>query len=353
MNWRIDEYKNEDLAEMIDITKENYGDIEISDEKFLQWQYFNNPAGKALIKLAKSDNNEVVGQYVIIPMKMRIKEKTVDATLSLNTLTRKDYRGKGIFTKLADAVYNQCKEDKIEFTYGFPNQNSYSGFIRKLKFTDLGSVPLMVYPLNIEKLVLKKFDSKLLAKLASTFRFIFNVRIEDKNDITIKVIDKDFNDFNLFWENVKDKYKVIGVRNSEYIKWRYKDVPIREYSIIGAYRNNQLVSYAILRNAEIEKFNCGMIVDFMVKEGEILAGIKIIKESINKFNNNGMELLGCLMSEKTEEYKILKKSKFIRCPKFLEPQPFKVIYRNHFNNRNDALEGMDNWFLTMGDYDVI
>jgi hypothetical protein len=353
LNWKIDEYKDKNLAEMIDITKENYGEIEISDEKFLKWQYFNNPAGKALIKLAKSNDNEVVGQYVIIPMKIKVNEEIVDSTLSLNTLTRKDYRGKGIFTGLADAVYNQCKEDKLEFTYGFPNQNSYPGFIKKLQFTDLGTLPLMVYPLNIEKLVLKKFDSKLLAKLGSPFKYIFNIKIENKNDITIKTIDEDFDDFNMFWENVKDKYKVIGVRNSEYIKWRYKDVPIREYSIIGAYRNDELVSYAVLRNTEIEKFNCGMIVDFMVKEGETLAGIKVIKESTIKFNNDGMELVGCLMGEKTEEYEILKKSKFLKCPKFLEPQPFTVVYRNHFNNRNEVIEDITNWFLTMGDYDVI
>lgn len=353
MNWKIDQYKNENLVEMIEITKENYGEIEISDEKFLQWQYFNNPAGKALIKLAKSDDNEVVGQYVIIPMKIKVNEEIVDSTLSLNTLTRKDYRGKGIFTGLADAVYNECKEDKLEFTYGFPNQNSYPGFMKKLQFTDLGSIPLMVYPLNIEKLVLKKFNTNLLAKLASLFKCIFNIHLKDNDNIKIKKIDENLDDFNKFWENVKDKYKVIGVRNSQYIKWRYKDVPLREYSIIGAYRNDELVSYAVLRNTEVEKFNCGMIVDFMAKEGETLAGIKLIKESITKFRNDGMELMGCLIGENTEEYEILKKSKFLKCPKFLEPQPFKVIYRNHVNNRSEVLEDINNWFLTMGDYDVI
>lgn len=353
MDWRIDQYKDENLTEMIEITKENYGEIEISDERFLQWQYFNNPAGKALIKLAKSDDNKVVGQYVIIPMKIKVNEKIVDSTLSLNTLTRKEYRGKGIFTGLADAVYNQCKEDKLEFTYGFPNQNSYPGFMKKLQFTDLGSIPLMVYPLNIEKLVLKKFNSNLLAKLSSFFRCIFNIKLKDNDNIEIKTIDENLDDFNKFWENIKDKYKVIGVRNSDYIKWRYKEVPVREYSILGAYRNDELVSYAVLRNTEIEKFNCGMIVDFMVKEGEILAGIKLIKEAAAKFKNDGMELMGCLIGENTEEYKILKNSKFIKCPKFLEPQPFKVIYRNHLNIRSEVLEDINNWFLTMGDYDVI
>lgn len=353
MNWSVSEYTKENLSGIIDITMENYGDIEISNKDFLQWQYFNNPAGKALIKLAKSDDNEVVGQYVIIPMKIKVNEEIVDSTLSLNTLTRKDYRGKGIFTKLADAVYKKCEEDKLEFTYGFPNPNSYPGFVKKLGFTDLGSLPLMVYPLNIEKLLLKRFNSNLLSKLGGIFNGIFNICIKNDECIQIKEIDGDLRDFDMFWDEIKGKYKVIGVRNSDYIKWRYKDIPMREYHIIGAYKNKKLVAYVVLRKSEIEKFKCGMIVDFMIKDGDMLAGRKIISEAIAKFTNDGMELVGCLMGKNTEEYKILKKSKFLRCPQFLEPQPFKVIYRNHSNNTRKELEDINNWFLTMGDYDVI
>ena len=351
-DWEIFKYEEGNLSEMISITKQNYGEIEISDEKFLQWQYFKNPVGDALIKLAKSENNEIVGQYIIIPMKIKVDKEIIKGTLSLNTLTRKDYRGKGIFTGLAESAYKQCKEDGLDFTYGFPNQNSYLGFVKKLRFSDLGSIPLMLYPLNIENLILKKFNSRFLAALAKPFKCMFNFELKDYNDIKIEQI-YDNEIFDTFWQEVKDKYRIIGVRDSKYINWRYRDVPDREYNIIGAYKEDKLVAYSVLRYSEILNFKCGMIVDFIVKEGEILAGIQLLKEAILKFKNNGMELVGCLMRENAEEYKILKKSKFIKCPKFLEPQPFKIIYRNHLNDKRKELEDIDNWFLTMGDYDVI
>jgi len=353
LDWNVCEFQNENLDEMIKITVENYGKIEIADKSFLQWQYFDNPAGNALIKLAKSSQNEVVGQYIIIPMKIKFNDEIIYSTLSLNTLTRKDYRGKGIFVGLADAIYSKCKEGKIRFTYGFPNQNSYPGFIKKLQFQDLGSIPLLVRPLSVKKLLFNKFNSKLLANVGGLLQPIFNTSVKDSEEIKIMRITSKFEDFDEFWKSIKDKYKVIGVRNSEYIKWRYSDIPIREYYIIGAYRNEELIAYSILRNTEIEKYRCGMIVDFMIKDGEKLAGKKIINEAINQFKKEGIELAGCLMLPNTEEYQILKANRFLKCPKFLEPQPFKIIYRNHHDNNNEQLENINNWFLTMGDYDVI
>ncbi|CAI3633303.1 conserved hypothetical protein [Clostridium neonatale] len=352
MDWKTCNYSKEYLNEMIDITKQNYGDIEISDIEFLQWQYFSNPSGEAFIKLAKSIKDEVVGQYIVIPMKIKVNDNIVKSTLSLNTLTRKDYRGKGIFTGLANALYQDCKEQNVEFTYGFPNQNSYPGFMKKLEFSDLGEIPLMLYPLNIKQLVLKKFNSAFLALLSSPFKSIFNIKIRNKHNLKIKEID-DFEEFNVFWEKIKSKYKVIGLRDSQYMKWRYSNVPRRKYKIIGVYRNNELIAYAVTRDSEIEHFRCGMIVDYMVNEGEKEAGKFLLSEVLNIFKRDGMELVGCLMGKATEEYSILKKCKFLKCPKFLEPQPFKVIYRNHLYKHDKTLENLDNWFLTMGDYDVI
>lgn len=353
MSWKVSEYEDNDLNGMISITKENYGDIEISNEDFLDWQYFNNPAGNALIKLAKSKSNEVVGQYIIIPMKFKVDKDVINSTLSLNTLTRKDYRGKGIFTGLANDIYSQCQEEGIEFTYGFPNPNSYPGFIKKLGFTDLGEIPLMLFPLNIENLVLKKFNIKWLSKISGVFQKLFNISSKKTSEIELKHINNNFEDFNDFWENIKDKYKVIGIRNSEYISWRYNNVPLRNYKVIGAYRNKRLSGYIVLRNTNIEQFKCGMIVDFIIKEGDKESGISLLSEACKIFNNDNMELVGCLMNNSTEEYKLLKNCSFYRCPKFLEPQPFKVIYRNHLNKENKDLNDINDWFLTMGDYDVI
>jgi hypothetical protein len=49
-----------------------------------------------------------------------------------NTMTHANHTGRGLFTALAKMTYDYCRENRIHLVFGFPNQNSYPGFIKKL-----------------------------------------------------------------------------------------------------------------------------------------------------------------------------------------------------------------------------
>jgi len=60
---------------------------------------------------------------------------------------------------MAKATYDDCEKQNAVITIGFPNPNSYPGFVKKLDFEHLGDIPLMVKPLkyfNLIKSYLKK-----------------------------------------------------------------------------------------------------------------------------------------------------------------------------------------------------
>lgn len=198
--WKAVKYLPENLAETIDLTREYYGDSWISDPGFLKWQYEDNPAGPAVIQLARDvETDQLAGQNVVIPMRFKTDDKTVNGTLCLNILTREAYCGQGIFTGLAKPVYQDCAEQGLEFCYAFPNPNSYPGFIRKLGFTDLGSVPLLLLPLNPKALVQKKFGSW-LAPLALPFHLLFRVkdRLDDRYEV-YPLTALNLSELNVFW----------------------------------------------------------------------------------------------------------------------------------------------------------
>lgn len=60
------------------------------------------------------------------------------AAQSGDTMTHKDHMGKGLFTLLAIKTYELAKELGVDFVFGFPNNNSFPGFQKKLdwKFKD-------------------------------------------------------------------------------------------------------------------------------------------------------------------------------------------------------------------------
>ncbi len=358
--WQPCEYQPSDLTSMLELARDFYGNDRLANEEFIRWQYFANPAGKALIKLAKDPKSgHLVGQYIIIPTLFQSGEQLVTATLSLNTLTKAAYQGQGIFTGLAKSVYQECVDKGVSFTYGFPNPNSYPGFIKKLNFKDLGQVPLMLRPLNLKSLVKTKMGT-LMATLVSPLNPFFRVKtlnLKDKpSGIHLYELTKDnLLELEPFWVKIKHKYPHMGVRSAAYMKWRYLDIPLREYKLFGAkdLQSDELLGYVVGRCTDVEGISSGMIVDFLVDRAHPQAGHALLSQILAVFQDQNMQLAGTLMLEHCQEYKLLKQHGFFKCPKTFEPQPFPVIYRSHNTDSTTEFPQLNNWFLTMGDYDVI
>ncbi|MHB1651888.1 MAG: GNAT family N-acetyltransferase [Desulfitobacteriaceae bacterium] len=303
-------------------------------------------------------------------MRFKAYDKTVNGILSLNTLTRQIYTGQGIFTGLAKAVYQDCAEQGSDFCYGFPNPNSYPGFTNKLGFTDIGSVPLLLRPLNTKALVKQRFGS-LLASFALPFHLFYKVkdRSEDRYEV-YPLTTFNLSEVDAFWTKVQDKYPIMGISDADYLRWRYFDIPLRDYQAFGVRQKNssELLGYIVGRCTEVEAMSTGMIVDFLVDPSLPAAGKYLVNRLLRFFVANNMDLAGSLMLPHTEESRILKANGFFTCPKALEPQPFPVIYRRlrppleeeaakakvkEEEDYDDSFLQLNRWFLTMGDYDVI
>lgn len=353
--WEIINFEKEYFNEMIEMTKEYYGsDNDISNSDFVVHEYFNNPEGDAFVKFAYDfENRKMAGQYIVLPKEFLINGKKCKAVLSLNTLTREAYRGQQVFTKLAESVYSTCGDAGVKFCYGAPNQNSFPGFIKKLSFKNMGYMPLYLKIRNPFRIL----QDKLRIGYAYSDEMFFGVDGIRSENVRIISIDKsNIRLFDELWEALSEEYKVIGIRNAEYIKWRYFDLPRRDYRILMAMENGKPVGYIIGRITDVAQMRCGMVVDFLFKNGNQEIGTVLLKEIEKCFKVCKIGLIGCLMQNGTKEAEVLKKNGFFVCPDKLLPQPFPIIYRQ-FNDLpqgdDEMVQDFNNWFFTMGDYDVI
>ena len=108
---------------------------------YLKWQYVNNPHGK-VIGVDAFLGDELAAHYSIIPRKYVSGTTVFNAALSVNTATSPKHQGKGLFKNLAKSTYEQAEAAGVQFVFGVANANSIGGFVRRLEFTDLGSVGL-------------------------------------------------------------------------------------------------------------------------------------------------------------------------------------------------------------------
>ncbi|MBL0104473.1 MAG: GNAT family N-acetyltransferase [Bacteroidetes bacterium] len=82
--------------------------------------------------IAYDSAGEPAAFYGVYACPMIIDGKTLVAAQSGDTMTHKSHTGKGLFTTLAKMTYALAKEKGVKFIYGFPNYNSYPGFVKKL-----------------------------------------------------------------------------------------------------------------------------------------------------------------------------------------------------------------------------
>lgn len=82
--------------------------------------------------IAYDKNNNAVAFYGVYPCIVQFNGNVFKAAQSGDTMTHKDHMGKGLFTLLATKTYEYCKENGFHLVFGFPNENSFPGFIKRL-----------------------------------------------------------------------------------------------------------------------------------------------------------------------------------------------------------------------------
>ena len=356
--WKHTAYSVGYLEKILEMAQEYYGpENDIANRDFLLHQYFENPSGDAIIDLAvDKDNNVLAGQYIVCPMAFQINGQRVRCVNSLNTLTRETYQGQGIFTELAREVYRKSSEEGYAFCYGMPNQNSYPGFIKKLDFTDLGPVPLMLRPLYPSNMIKEFTQHKLLSFFARPTDQIFKIRAKCPLS-GIEIVPVTYKNLALmdqFWQVVKEKYPIMNIRSASYLRFRYLDMPRRMYYPYVALQNQMPVGFAVGRLMKVAGMQCAMMAEFLYGNGYENAANQLLNKVLFDMQERGANLAGCLMLKHTEEALLLKKNGFFQCPRKLEPQPFPLILRVFDNSMEiHGISNIKNWFFTMGDYDVI
>ena len=352
--WKYVKYEDKYLGEMINMTIENYGlEESISHLEFVSHEYFKNPSGNAIVELAFDEEKDVIaGQYVINPHKFKVYDEIINSVLSLNTLTREAYRGQRIFTGLAEKSFEKAAEQGFGFCYGAPNPNSYPGFIKKLSFITLCEMPLYLRPLNFSKIVKEKTNKFLGVLCCPMNLLLFQKKVDDQNIIELTKENITIMDF--FWDSIKTKYSIIGVRDSAYISYRYLDVPTRKYFPYVYMKDSKPVAFIVARIRKVADMTTGMIADFLYIDGYEKEAIKLVKYINIKIKQNGAGLVGCIMMAHSNEAKILKKAHFIKCPSKVLPQSTPLIIRVFDNGLKDkGIMDINNWFFTTGDYDVV
>jgi hypothetical protein len=111
-------------------------------------QFFNTVLGYSYHSVLY-DGNLIAGCYSYTPAYYRVEGKRYLCALGLDLMIGKEYRGKGHFQTMFAGCIDYMRNDGITFIITFPNDISYSGFIKSKRIHDFGCLTAYALPYRI------------------------------------------------------------------------------------------------------------------------------------------------------------------------------------------------------------
>lgn len=350
----------DDIEGILALNESEYGhtDMLATTADFF-WRHNQNPAGQALVPILRNDSNKIIGCIWIVPLKLRIKERNYLVASGMDLIIDPEYRNTFAYTKLLRHFHRILKKQDYPFHFSFISEEAYRRHQDRSSQT-AWTVPSLIKPLNLSLLAGTYWENswqrhffKPVGQLASIFPAQRQIR-ETQEGITVRRVYQFDSVFDRFWHDLQDKYPAMLVRNRTFLTWRFSNTPRRQYQILVAEAESNMLGYAVLRCTKIRGVNTGMVLDFLIT-GEALgakAGACLLARAEMYFREQRMAVSLGLMSSFSTEYNLLRQAGYIYLPPKLSPRPFRFAFFVH----DDTQPGLNSlserdWFITFSDYE--
>lgn len=181
-------------------------------EAYFRWRYLNGPMDDLFVHVAM-DGGTLAAFYAVSPLMITCGEARYKAALSLNTMTSPDYRGLGLFPRLANDTMEHLRQEGYKAVIGFSNVHSNYIFNQHIGFSTVYEVPMLELPL----------EGQTCGGAALEFDDRFEGRYPRRQS--------------------GDRIRV--EKSPEYLRWRYSDSPEADYRCLVLRAGGQVAAYAV------------------------------------------------------------------------------------------------------------
>jgi GNAT superfamily N-acetyltransferase len=348
---KIRDGSEEDLEGILSLRKIVFGKTEEDkvDPRFWRWEFIEGPDGRALIYIVEEED-KIIGHFADIPRRFSVEGEVVPGTLSLDLMVHPDYWRRGIFEAMGKYGAQRVKQENGLILTAFPIRPETISGLKKIGWKEVVKLPVLVCPIRFHGILNRYFHflplSLLLGGIARFFYFLFfgwkkRWKMEEVEIERVETLDDQFDGF---WKQVLFLSPIIGIRDRNYLTWRYPQHPTRNYTIYRAQKNGEMRGYIVLRKVELLNFNSAVIVDLLALDEMSLAAL--VEKGIEHSRQEGADLLGFMVPQGHPYYKILRKKGFLRSPKI-----FQFMVYPHSDRK--IFLSPEKWYVTWGDTDVI
>ena len=321
---------------------------------FYRWKYFEGPVLPTCVRLAE-DEGKLVGSLGCMFRRLKVGDRTLLLGELIDGFVHPEYRRRGLFSMLIDAIGVQADADGVDIIFGKPNDNSFPAFV-KMGYEEVFQLKPMAKVLDSGEILRQRVRNRLLRGLARPLAAVYRmlafrgasaplpagVTVTEARRFDPRVDD--------LWRRVAARQAVSVVRDREYLSWRYNPDPCG-YGLLLAHRGESLVGFVVFKQEEPEEgMQRGYIADLLVDPDLPDLAAALIREAVVHFRKAGV---GMVTSSVLAGGPL--DGVFARCG--FKPgrkgQHFIIKTEGLSEELNRTLADPANWFFTIGDTDGV
>ncbi|MFM1876619.1 MAG: hypothetical protein RL266_2356 [Bacteroidota bacterium] len=336
------------------LTEVGAHNVEIYNKTYWDWQYKQLPTGKSYV-YAAWDDDKIIGYYHVPVYKCVINGEEKLIGNIQDVAVNPNYRGVGLFRKLAEFANEDLDITDVDLIYTFPNDKSIRTFLKYNKFSTVSAVPTYLRPIDSGGILASKIKLLGLEKVAGWFADGF-VNLFSKNvtlhEAEIEVISKITDEVESVFSEYSKSFKNHLIRDKAWLDWRYLKSVRGKHHVLGVRETGKLTAVLVLKEDEMLGNPALLILDFAHLNGKETDLLYLIDQVRKKKVLSRVKSNLLFISAITPLLPSLKQIGFYQIPEKINPRVLNLLARTSSNLDENPLLQEQNWLLTLGDWDV-
>jgi hypothetical protein len=258
----ITRYRAEDRRAVDALYRRVFGN-DAADASRLRWDWQyrlnpNNPGHEPEIWIAR-EGKAIVGQYATMPVRLSVRGQEVRGSWGMDVMVAPERQRQGL-----GEILFRTWDRNVGASLGLGLSDSSYRLFQKLRWPDVGPVPLLVKPLTRRAFRRANWPMPLNRLVSALMWPIVKIIARTRPlDAEVRMIHRFDESFTALWEELAPQFDLAIRRDAAYLNWKYISAPHVRYSIAALRRNDRNVGYAVYRHAHEPRGRVTLLVDFL------------------------------------------------------------------------------------------
>ncbi len=253
---------------------------------FCRWKYFTNPGGDATVGLAMK-GSRVVSVVAATPKLVQVNSRDILAFELGDFITDREYRKRGLFSRLIQTVCNEAAGRGAGFVYVRPNEISFPILATTLSFVEAQKIDARRYVVPSGVMFRKVGISPTVWRSLGVDWIARRLLLPSVDDsVRVQRLVRFQDEMDKFWDDARRGYSFAIVRDAKYLNWRYVDCPT-PYRLWIAYRGDRTAGYLVDFVSTTER--TGYLVDVFTEQRDSAAAAALLRVAMNTMLNDGVQ----------------------------------------------------------------